>query len=130
MTHERVVSRRMIRRCHVTIPMPADPEAKGSFSNDANSSSTVLPTLELFELGGDVLADDVGPEAQHLAELDPRRAQLRERVPEPLAFRQIRDVGIDDLLAHLAQHRRVEQPRPALRPLGQAVAGKDPSRVR
>ena len=40
--------------------------------------------LELLELGGDLGADRIGPQAQHLPELDERRAELDRRPPHPL----------------------------------------------
>ena len=45
--------------------------------------------LQLRELFGDVLTDDVGPQAEHLPELDPRRPQLEQCPPEPLPRGQL-----------------------------------------
>ena len=92
-----------------------EPEAKGSDSNEPNSSATGPPSCastrrwatpggsagtsacSLLELVGDVLADEVGAQAQHLAELDARRAQLGQRVAEPCAVG-----GLELLRGHLA----------------------------
>jgi hypothetical protein len=41
--------------------------------------------LQLPKLLGDVVTDNIRSQAQHLAELDPRRAQLGQCPPQPLA---------------------------------------------
>ena len=51
--------------------------------------------LRFDQLPGDVVADDIRPQAQHLTELDPRGAQLGQRPPQPLTVRHRDDLGID-----------------------------------
>ena len=43
------------------------------------------PILQAREIGGDLLAEQIGPRRQHLAELDKARPHLVERRGEPLA---------------------------------------------
>ena len=50
--------------------------------------------LQLRQLHGDVVADDIGSQAQHLTELDPRRAELGQRPPQPLTVRHRDDLGV------------------------------------
>ena len=100
-----------------------EPEANGSDSNDANSFDTGPPRsdstrrlgdprrvsgdvgLKLLEFGGDVLADDIGAEAQHLTELDPGGAQLGQRVPEPAPSDDLEVLG-----GHLAIDQLLDRP--------------------
>jgi hypothetical protein len=55
--------------------------------------------LQLRELFGDVIADDVRTQAEHLPELDPGRAQLDQRPSQPLSRGEPGELGVDTTIA-------------------------------
>ncbi len=77
--------------------------------------------LELDQLPGDVVADDIRPQAQHLTELDPRGAQLGQRPPQPLTVRHRDDLGIDMSVDEPLHEGRADQSAAALHPRHKAV---------
>ena len=62
--------------------------------------------LQAFERGGDVLAHDVGPRRQYLAEFDIGRAEAFERACKPLARPALRLAPAAERKAHQAQRER------------------------
>ena len=81
--------------------------------------------LQLRQLRSDVLADHVRPQAQHLTELDERRAEFRERAAQPLALGHLEFVRRDDAVDQVLDRLDTGDAGTACRPGREPVVNED-----
>ena len=81
--------------------------------------------LQPTELVGDVGPHEIRPEAQHLSELHPRRAELGQHQPQAFARPELAQVRLGEVIGHPLGHRHPLDPGAARRPLGESVASED-----